>query len=90
MMSTCCSKHVEAWNKHVEKECIKLVINQNYVEVQGQQNIENVSLTFSPLFPAVWNESTHKPYAKNWIESACLNLQGVLCSDGDEPYVMQE
>ena len=29
MMSTCCSKHVEAWNKHIEKECIKLVINQH-------------------------------------------------------------
>jgi hypothetical protein len=29
MMSTCCSKHVEAWNKYVEKECVKLVINQN-------------------------------------------------------------
>ena len=26
MMSTCCSKNVEAWNKHIEKECIKLVI----------------------------------------------------------------
>ena len=40
MMSTCCSKHVEAWNKHTEKECIKLVINQNYVEMHGQQNIK--------------------------------------------------
>ena len=29
MMSTCCSKHVEAWNKHTDKECVKLVINQN-------------------------------------------------------------
>jgi hypothetical protein len=29
MMSTCCSKHVEAWNKYIEKECVKLVINQN-------------------------------------------------------------
>ena len=39
MMSTCCSKHVEAWNKHIEKECIKLVINQNYFEMHSQQNI---------------------------------------------------
>jgi hypothetical protein len=30
MMSTCCSKHVEAWNKYIKKECVKLVINQNY------------------------------------------------------------
>jgi hypothetical protein len=28
MMSTCCSKHVEAWNKYIKKECAKLVINQ--------------------------------------------------------------
>ena len=40
MMSTCFSKHVESWNKHIEKECIKLVINQNYVEMHGQQNIK--------------------------------------------------
>jgi hypothetical protein len=29
MMSTCCSKHVEAWNKYIKKECVKLVINQS-------------------------------------------------------------
>jgi hypothetical protein len=29
MMSTCCSIHVEAWNKYIKKECVKLVINQN-------------------------------------------------------------
>jgi hypothetical protein len=41
MMSTCCSKHVEAWNKYIEKECVKLVIKQNYIEMHGQQNIKN-------------------------------------------------
>jgi hypothetical protein len=40
MMSTCCSKHVEAWDKYIEKECVKLDINQNYVEMHGQQNIK--------------------------------------------------
>jgi hypothetical protein len=25
------SKHVEAWNKYIKKECVKLVINQNSV-----------------------------------------------------------
>ena len=40
MMSTCCSKHVEAWNKHIEKECINLVIIQNYFEMHSQQNIK--------------------------------------------------
>ena len=40
MMSTCYSKHVQAWNKHIEKECIKLVIIQNYFEMHGQQNIK--------------------------------------------------
>jgi hypothetical protein len=42
MMNTCCSKHVEAWNKYIKKECVKLVINQNYVKMQGQQNIKFV------------------------------------------------
>ena len=47
MMSTCCSKHVEAWNKHNEKECVKFAINQNYVEMHGQQNIKNkISIFF--------------------------------------------
>jgi hypothetical protein len=41
MMSTFCSKHVEAWNKYIKKECVKLVINQNYVKMHGQQNIKN-------------------------------------------------
>jgi hypothetical protein len=40
MMSTCCSKHVEAWNKYIKKECVKLVINQNYAKMHGQQNIK--------------------------------------------------
>jgi hypothetical protein len=42
MMSTCCSKHVGGWNKYIEKECVKLVINQNYVEMHGQQNISYI------------------------------------------------
>ena len=37
MMSACCSKHVEAWNEHIEKECIKLVIIPNYFEMHGQK-----------------------------------------------------
>jgi S-adenosylmethionine synthetase len=28
MMSTRSSKHVEAWNKYIKKECVKLVIDQ--------------------------------------------------------------
>jgi hypothetical protein len=40
MMSTCCSKHMEAWNEYIKKDCIKLVINQNYVKMHGQQNIK--------------------------------------------------
>jgi hypothetical protein len=44
MMSSCCSKHVKAWNKYIEKECVKLVINQIYVEMRGQQNIVFVRL----------------------------------------------
>jgi deoxycytidylate deaminase len=41
MMSTCCSKHVEEWSKYIKKECVKLVINQNYVKMHGQQNIKH-------------------------------------------------
>jgi hypothetical protein len=40
MMSTCCSKHVEAWNKYIKKERVKLTNNQNYVKMHGQQNIK--------------------------------------------------
>ena len=55
MMSTCCSKHVEAWNKYIEKECVDLVINfQNYVELHGQQNkatlFDKKLCCFSALF----------------------------------------
>jgi hypothetical protein len=49
MMSTCCSKHVEAWNKYIKKERVKLVINQNYVKMHGQQNIKLWPLTFEIL-----------------------------------------
>jgi hypothetical protein len=31
---------LETWNKYTEKVCVKLVINQNYVEMHGQQNIK--------------------------------------------------
>jgi hypothetical protein len=48
MMSTC-SKHVEAWKKYIKKECDKLVINQNYVEMHGQQNIKFCSIL-------IWDE----------------------------------
>jgi hypothetical protein len=44
MMSACCSKHVEAWNKYIKKECVKLIINQNYVKMHGQQNIKNIGV----------------------------------------------
>jgi hypothetical protein len=40
MMSICCSKHVEAWNKYIKKERVKLVINQNHVKMHCQQNIK--------------------------------------------------
>jgi hypothetical protein len=66
MMSNCCSKHVETWNKYIKKkECVKLVINQNYVEMQGQQNIKMIFeyLTYmSGLFSTtfVWNNSNSK------------------------------
>jgi hypothetical protein len=31
-----CSKHIQNWNKHIEKEpCVKLVIYKNYTEMPG-------------------------------------------------------
>jgi hypothetical protein len=48
-----CSKHVEAWNKYIKKECVKLVINQNYVKMHGQQNIKNQF----PLAPDLWTQT---------------------------------
>jgi hypothetical protein len=50
MMSTCCSKHVEAWNKYIKKECVKLVIDQNYVKMHGQQNIKNLEFSSKNKF----------------------------------------
>ena len=42
MMSTYCSKHVEAFNKLIINKilCIKLVNYQDYTEMHGQQNIK--------------------------------------------------
>jgi hypothetical protein len=44
MMSTCCSKHVEAWNKYVDKECVKLIINQNLLPFRISSSIRDVFL----------------------------------------------
>jgi hypothetical protein len=46
---TCCSKNVEAWTKYIKKECVKLVINQNYVKMHGQQNIKYKKLFIPSL-----------------------------------------
>ena len=33
-----CSKHVEKWNKYIQKEkCVKLVINKNWTEMQANK-----------------------------------------------------
>ena len=55
LMSTCCSKHVQAWNKYIEKGCVKLVINQNYNHIQFIVTnsfiliIKNLDITFFHL-----------------------------------------
>jgi hypothetical protein len=51
MMNTCCSKHVEAWNKYIKKECVKLVINRNYFKMRGHQNMK---LCIYNLFEWLW------------------------------------
>jgi hypothetical protein len=56
MMSTCCSKHVETWNKYIKKECVKLVINQNYVEMHGQQNIKVTCIFENLKVVLMWYE----------------------------------
>jgi Fe-S cluster biosynthesis and repair protein YggX len=62
MMSTCCSKHVEAWNKYIKKQCVKLVINQNYVKMHGQQNVKylNTLTAKSSLYEAEFLEEIVK------------------------------
>jgi hypothetical protein len=37
MMSTCCSKHLEEWNKYIKKEGVKLVVNQNDMQCHLQK-----------------------------------------------------
>jgi hypothetical protein len=46
MMSTCCSKHVEAWNKYIKKGCVKLVTNQNLLCLLWQHCRRPWSFTF--------------------------------------------
>jgi hypothetical protein len=56
MMSTRRSKHVEAWNKYIKKECVKLVINQNYAKMHGKQNIKSTKSygVFSLILLTPW------------------------------------
>jgi hypothetical protein len=54
MISTCCSKHVEARNKHIEKECVKLVIDQNVSVALTMVTIDlkqDVEFYFLPNIP---------------------------------------
>jgi hypothetical protein len=48
-------KNIEAWNKYIEKECVKLVINQNCVKMHGQQNIKFIMSVCVRL--SAWNNS---------------------------------
>jgi hypothetical protein len=75
MMSTCCTKHVEARNKYIEKECVKLVVNQNYV----------ILIPF-PL-PQWWHE---RASILHYMYIACVVLveaECVLCEVRTEYYV---
>jgi hypothetical protein len=70
MMSTCCSKHVEAWNKYIKKECVKLVINQNYVKMHGQQNIKLwLCMLNTSGRDAKLSDRKEQTYQKNCYES---------------------
>jgi hypothetical protein len=82
MMSTCCSKHVEAWNKYIKKVCVKLVINQNYVKMlYGQQNIKFG--VYSNCDSAVtWFYIVHKPtWNCIWLDTtkAVVRIYGPAC-----------
>jgi hypothetical protein len=69
MMSTRCSKHVEAWNKYIKKEWVMLVINQNYTKflsveaeafhVDGQTDMGKLTVTyrnFAKVHKNYWND----------------------------------
>jgi hypothetical protein len=77
MTSTCCSKHVEAWNKYIEKECFKLVINQNYVEMHGQQNIKRHWAQYKGQINtgAASNSSLNKGTKKIKTDSKIISLE---------------
>jgi hypothetical protein len=60
-------KHVEAWNKYIKKECVKLVINQNYVKMHGQQNIKFIII--------VHYSNYHNHHI---LLGAALSVEGVL------------
>jgi hypothetical protein len=59
MMSTCCSKHVEAWNKYINKECDKLVINQNCVVSLGvndcDESVQVESVIALRMIEIIWD-----------------------------------
>jgi hypothetical protein len=75
MMSTCCSKHVEAWNKYIKKECLKLVSNQNYVKMHGQQNVKFcIAEQAKPIYK--YKNIKTKLYKDNaaiWYNKICRN-----------------
>ena len=91
MMSTCCSKHVEAWNKYIEKESVKSVINlKNYsVFLSPPMNIYllSVSVLFCISFSLHLhcNDDPHNGHLftvfifKPWLKSSCWPTGCILC-----------
>jgi hypothetical protein len=72
MMSTCCSKHVEAWNKYIEKECVKLVINQKCVfQTYGSVVIIWTILT-STHFYQTDERAKPESFIAKWHSYLCL------------------
>jgi hypothetical protein len=51
-----CSKHVENWNKYIEKNCASIwSFTKNHIKMHGQQNITFFSVTFAPRY---WSPPT--------------------------------
>jgi hypothetical protein len=66
-----CSKHVENWNKHIEKElCVKMVIYKNYTEMHGQQNV-----TLKTVGKVIWSP-------QRWFSTVCITTNFWMVESG--------
>jgi hypothetical protein len=62
------------WNKYIEKQCSKLVINQNCVDMHGQQNIKFCDAKQAKQIYKYENIKTILEAWNKYIEEECVKL----------------